>query len=105
MKRMKEKVLDMIGLVQMTEKALDTIGLVRMTNRDQLIDELAALDGAQLYAVLADNRLTQRIDDLKCEDCHRLHGGMCPAPEDGDVCALTEEDWLELPCERERLLP
>ena len=90
MKRMKEKVLDMIGLVP-------------ITNRDQLIDELAVLDGAKLYAVLADNRLTQRIDDLKCEDCHRLHGGMCPVPGDG-VCALTEEDWLELPCERERLL-
>lgn len=104
MKRMKEKLMDMIGLVQMTEKALDTIGLVRMTNRDQLIDELAALDGEALYTQLADNRLTQRIDDLKCEDCHRLHGGMCPAPGNDDVCALTPGDWLELPFERERLL-
>lgn len=89
----------------MTEKVLGLIGLARMTNRDQLIDELAALDGAKLYAVLADNRLTQRIDDLKCEDCHRLNGGMCPVPGGDDVCALMQEDWLELPCERERLLP
>ena len=87
------------------ERALNLIGLEQMTNRDQLIEELAELEGEALYDALADNLLVQRIDDLKCEDCHRLHGGMCPAPEDGDVCALTEEDWLELPCERERLLP
>ena len=86
------------------EKALNLIGLAVVTNRDQLIDELAAMDGESLYMALADNRLTRRIDDLWCEDCKRMHGGTCPCPEDGKDCPLSEAEWMELPCERERLL-
>ncbi len=87
----------------MKEKALNLIGLAVNTNRDQLIDELAAMDGESLYMALADNRLTRRIDDLKCEDCHRMHGDECPDP-DGDDCGMSKAEWMELPCERERLL-
>lgn len=87
------------------ERALNLIGLERMTNRDQLIEELAELEGEALYDALVDNRLVQRIDELRYEDCHRLHGGMCPRPEDDAECVLSLEDWMGTPCERERLLP
>ena len=90
MKRMKEKVLDMIALVP-------------ITNRDQLIDELAALDGEALYAQLADNRATRRIDDLRCEVCKQMYDEVCGAPDD-DACLIPIEVWLDMPCERERLL-
>lgn len=85
------------------EKALGLIGLERMTNREVLLEDLAALSPSGLYEVLADNRLTQLIDDMHCEDCHRLHGGKCPKPDEAD-CDLSTEAWLERACEREHLI-
>ena len=85
------------------ERALDLIGLERMSNREVLLEDLAALDSEQMYRMIADNRLTRVIDDLHCEDCHRMHGGKCPKP-DSDDCVITSEEWLELPCERARLI-
>lgn len=85
------------------ERALDLIGLERMSNREVLLEDLAALDNEQMYRMLADNRLTRVIDDLHCEDCHRLHGGKCPKP-DSDDCVISVEAWLDMPCERPRLI-
>lgn len=85
------------------ERFLNLIGLEAMTNRDLILMELAEMDADALYGALADNKLTRRLDDLKCADCHRLHGGECPCP-DNDACALPLEDWLDMPATRERLL-
>lgn len=87
----------------MKERALSLIGLEGMSNREALLEELSELTSEQLYDQFADNRLTQLIDDLKCEDCHRMHGGQCPMPEEDD-CALTLAQWLDMPCTRERLI-
>lgn len=92
------------------ERVLDAIGLERLTNKDALLAELAELPGETLDIVLGDNRLTEALDWMCCDDCKAAHGGECPLPEDQDItedtpCPLTVGQWLEMPCTRERLLP
>ena len=92
------------------ERALTLIGLERMTNRDQLIDELAALPGEALIRVLETDRAAMALEWLRCDDCKAAHGGECPLPEGQDItedhpCPTSMADWLEMPCTRERLLP
>ena len=67
-----------------------------MTNRQKLLGDLIVMNNAQLYDAFADNRLTSLIDDLRCEDCEKMHHGCMSTPD--DECKITTEQWLDMPC-------
>ena len=77
-----------------------------MTNREKLLEELNQLDSAQLYGILADNRLVTLMEDYQCMDCETLHRSPCPILDDDcESCRLSTVAWLDLPCKVERLIP
>lgn len=77
-----------------------------MTNREKLVEELSRLDSAQLYGILADNRLVTLMEDYMCMDCEELYKSVCPILKDDDAyCRLPTDKWLDLPCKVERLIP
>ena len=87
------------------ERALSLIGLERATNRDVLLEELAEVPADRFYDLLADGAVNMAMDQWKCSDCEAAHGGTCPLNGADDDCAMTMGQWLEQPCEHERLLP
>lgn len=92
----------------MKERALSLIGLEGMSNREALLEELSELTSEQLWLVLfghkeESDRLQTILGNYQCEACRRIRGGNCPCETD-DPCALATAAWLDLPCERDRLV-
>lgn len=92
------------------EKVLDLIGLEGMSNREALLEELSELTSEQLEMVLfghkrETDRLQTILGEYQCDACQRIRGGKPPCETDDDVpCALDTAAWLDLPCERDRLV-
>lgn len=74
------------------------------TNRDKLMEELGALDSTALYDEMADNNVTQAIDDAMCDDCKANHSGRCVATGVDEPCPVTLEDWMQMPAREAPIL-
>lgn len=67
-----------------------------MTNREKMLKELSEMDGKELFQALS---MRYAIDTMLCADC-QAQGHTCPENCD----CLFEEEWMDAPCTREKML-
>jgi hypothetical protein len=87
-------------------KFLEMIGLHALTNREALMEELDALnnDTFERMILSRESDLPEVLEQIKCDDCKKQHGGKCPAPDDDTPCVITLSEWMSQPCEHESLI-
>lgn len=76
-----------------------------VTNRMKLMEDLKLLTAQQFEFAILSRRsdLPEHLEDLRCHDCKKLHGG-CPNPPEDVPCPLSMAEWLEMPCTRFTLM-
>jgi len=74
-----------------------------VTNREKIMAEINAMDDEQLADFLLGSEYGNALSFEVCGDCEAEYGP-CPYHDEGDRCNLSEAEWMNKPCRRERLL-